>query len=73
MLFGDNAMMNKKTQKWLGKALVVFGGIGAVAWGLLAFLNFDLVGMLPWAMVQSVVYGLVAAGGLVILFNASQN
>ncbi len=58
--------------KWDLKAVaVLLAGIGALAWGLLKFLSFDLVGLLSglgtWAPL--LVYGLVTASGAYILYD----
>lgn len=47
----------------------LLAGIGALNWGLVAFLNMDLVAKFlgPMTLAAKVVYGLVALSGIVTL------
>ena len=51
------------------KVVALLAGIGAVNWGLVAFLNIDLVSKLlgPMTLPAKVVYGLVAVSGVLTL------
>jgi uncharacterized membrane protein YuzA (DUF378 family) len=71
MVVGE-LMMNKKTKGMITKFLLVAAGVGAFNWGLLAFLGFDLVQMVPWLVLQNIVYGAVAIGGALILWGQLQ-
>ncbi len=51
------------------KVFTVLAGIGALNWGLVAFLNVNLVEKIlgTGTMLTNVVYGLVALSGVVLL------
>lgn len=51
------------------KIVALLAGIGAVNWGLVAFLNLDLVARLlgPMTLPSKIVYGAVGVSGLIVL------
>lgn len=69
IILGDVYMINKKSGKVIGQVLVGFAAIGAVTWGTSEFFGFNAVELIPLVWLQSVVYGGVALGGLLVLYN----
>lgn len=65
-------MVTKKTQKMLSKTAIVLASVGALNWGLVQWLDFNLVtsllGSIPNA--SAIVYTLVAISGAYALFDA---
>lgn len=62
-------MISKKTGRIIGKVFVGLAAVGAVTWGTSKFLGFNLVELLPFVWLQNTVYGVVALGGLLVLYN----
>lgn len=61
-----------KKYAWVGKTLMVLGSIGAITWGTVALLNFNVVDSLLGAGTTfgKLVYLLVGTGGVMGLIEA---
>lgn len=58
--------MKLKTLDWIALILII---IGAINWGLVGFLNFDLVAAIfgEMAVLSRIIYGLVGLSGIYML------
>lgn len=63
--------MSKDTMKWVELVATLLVVVGAVNWGLVGLLGMNVVSELvgAWPMVERVVYILVGASGLWLLYD----
>ncbi|MCK4265528.1 DUF378 domain-containing protein [Candidatus Babeliales bacterium] len=59
-------------KEMLSKLAAIFSAVGAINWGLVIFLRFDLVGwihnLLGIPYVNAILYGIIALSGVYSLF-----
>lgn len=63
--------MSKDTMKWVELVATLLVVVGAINWGLVGLLGMNVVSELvgSWPMVERVVYILVGASGLWLLYD----
>ncbi|EKD86175.1 MAG: hypothetical protein ACD_37C00430G0001 [uncultured bacterium] len=63
--------MSKDTMKWVELVATLLVVVGAINWGLVGLLGMNVVSELAgsWPMVERVVYILVGASGLWLLYD----